>query len=231
MSASQNNTAHWFAIIFLAIVSIILGIGLGVASQALLPVTTYSGSLPADTAKGKVELPKVYWLKAYSTRTIGNMRQREKEILAGMPSLLTDREIGSWMMRMFVGDELKEDLDAKLGTPFIRIGGQGRDDAKEPLLTVTMPFKLKVGPLPTADVPLQFVAKPVFDGGETTWDISNVRLGHAKVPAWMSSRIITQAIAAVADTKPECKKMWEQLGKYNRVIIRDNKIALEAPVK
>lgn len=229
--STSSNKAQWFAIIFLALVSIILGVGLGVASQALLPVKTFTGSLPLESAKKPVPLPKVYWLKAYTTRTIGNVRLREKEILDGQATTLTDREIGNWMGRVYAGQEVTEDIDAKLGTPFIRIGGQGRDDAKEPVLTVTMPFKLKVATLPVSEVPLQFTARPSYNGGETTWEISNVHIGHANVPASMEQRVIEQAIAAVVEAKPEAKKMWEQLGKYRRVTIRDNKLLLESPAK
>lgn len=231
MSTSSSNSAQWFAIILLAVLSVILGGLLGVASQALLPVKVFTGNLPLETDRKKVELPKVYWLKAYSTRTIGNMRQREKEILEAQPSVLTDREIGSWMNRTFVGEEVKEDIDAKLGTPFVRIGGQGRDDGKEPVLTVTMPFTLKVASLPVSEVPLQFVATPTYDGGKTEWSVSNVRIGHARVPEGSASRLVQEAVIAIMESKPESKKVWEQLAKYRRVTIRDNKLYLESPAK
>lgn len=229
--STSSNTAQWFTIIFLAVLSVILGVGLGVASQALLPVKTYRGSLPSESALKKNPLPKVYWLKAYSTRTSGMPRQRVKEIMDGLPTELTDREIGSWLGNTFVGEEVKEDVDAKLGTPFVRIGGQGLEDAKEPVLTVTMPFNLKVASLPVSEVPLQFVATPSSSVGETEWTISNVRLGHARVPDGMSQRIVTEAVLAVVDSNPEAKKVWAQLAKYRRISIRDGKLILAAPTK
>lgn len=230
--SNSSHTAQWFAILSLAVVSVIIGVALGVASQALLPVKTFTGGLPPESPKKKVDLPKVYWLKAYSSRAIGNMRLREKEILEAKPCALTDREIGSWLGRVYGGGEdVKEDIDAKLGTPFIRIGGQGRDDAREPLLVVTMPFKLKLASLPVSEVPLQFIATPSYDGGRTEWSISQVRLGHARVPDGMASGLIEEALTAVIESKPDAKKMWEQLAKYHRVSIRDNKLLLESPAK
>lgn len=230
--STPSHTAQWFTIITLALISVVLGVALGVASQALLPVKTFTGGLPPESPKKKVDLPKVYWLKAYSSRAIGNMRLREKDIQEAKPCQLTDREIGSWLGRVYGGGEdVKEDLDAKLGTPFVRIGGQGRDDAQEPLLIVTMPFKLKVASLPVSEVPLQFAATPSYDGGLTEWSISNVRLGHARVPYGMASTLVREALSAVIESKPEAKKMWEQLAKYRRVSIRDNKLLLESPAK
>lgn len=228
---SSSNTFQWFSIVFLAVISVILGAGLGVASQALLPVKTYRGGLPSESALKKSPLPKVYWLKAYSTRVSGQPRQRVKEILEGQPTELTDREIGWWLGSTFVGEDVKEDVDAKLGTPFVRIGGQGLDDAKEPVLTVTMPFKLKVASLPVSEVPLQFVATPSSSVGETEWTISNVRLGHARVPGGMASRIVTESVLAVVESNAEAKKVWAQLAKYRRISIRDNKLVLAAPTK
>lgn len=230
MSSPKSHAAQWAGISAAAAISVFLGVFLGVASQALLPVKTFTGSLPPLNAK-KNDLPKVYWLKAFVSRDAGNYRQKEKQILAGQAARMSDREINSWMNRTFAGDELKEDLDARLGTPFVRAGGQGRDNAKDPVLNVTMPFNLKIGPLPSAEVPLRFVATPTYDGGNTDWIISDVTLGHARVPPGMTRNVVIKAIEGFVESKPDAKKLWEALGKYRRVTIRDGQVSLDSSIR
>lgn len=231
-SEKQSVAMQWFGIIFCAILSVILGGLLGFISQALLPVQQFA-ALPAESAKKKVELPKVYWLKATTARTATQARVREREILAGTPTAVTDAEINAWTRRVFGGDEtITDDINAKLGVPFVRVGGQGRTDAKEPVLVVTMPINTKLLPgLPQTEVPFQFVATPSYDGGETVWEISKVRVGHAKVPDFYATEFVAQTLAGIVATKPDAEKMWKQLAKYRRVLVKDGKVELAAPVR
>jgi tol-pal system-associated acyl-CoA thioesterase len=100
------------------------------------------------------------------------------------------------------------------------------------VLTVTMPFKLKIVSLPVSEVPLQFVARPAFDGGETSWSFEDVHVGHARVPRGLITTTVMEGIKAVVDSQKEtAEPMWEKLGAYRRIIIRDNKLLLESPVK
>lgn len=232
---SKLATRQWLGIILAACVSVALGTGLGFASQALMPVKTFP-ILPKPAANGKTqeELPKVYWLKQGTAKTIGNFRAKEKAIRDGLATDLNDREISQWLNLVFSGKtDPKEDIDAKIGVPFVRIGGRTKETEKDPVLTVTMPFKLKLMSLPVSEVPLQFTAKPVYDGGVTTWEISDMRTGHARVPSALAGETAARAVAEImaSDDKGRGKEMLEKLSAYRRVVIRDNKVFLEAPVK
>jgi hypothetical protein len=232
---SKLAAQQWLGIIVIAIVSVVLGAGLGFVSQALLPVKTFP-VLPKPAAKGQKQepLPKVYWLKQGTAKTIGNFRAKEKAIKEGLQTDLNDREIGQWLNLVFSGKEdPKEDIDAKIGTPFVRIGGQTKESATEPVLTVTMPFKLKIFTLPVSEVPLQFTAKPVYNGQETSWEITEMRTGHARVPTGLVSETASRAVTEIlsSDEKGRGKEMLEKLSAYRRIVIKDNKVFLEAPVK
>lgn len=231
---SKAIAKQWFGIIAAATLSALLGASLGFVSQALLPVKTFA-ALPAPDPKKpdeEVQLPKVYWLKQYTSKTLGRAMDKEKAVKAGAPTELNDREINSWLSRTFTGQEPTDDIDAKLGTPFIRIGGQRPGEEKDDVLTVTMPFKLKIVSLPVSEVPLQFVARPAFDGGETSWSFEDVHVGHARVPRGLITTTVMEGIKAVVDSQKEtAEPMWEKLGAYRRIIIRDNKLLLESPVK
>ncbi len=228
-------TRQWLGIITIAIISAVLGAVLGFVSQALLPVKTLL-ILPKPAAKDRKEepLPKVYWLKQGTAKTIGNFRAKEKAIKEGLATDLNDREIGQWLNLVVAGkEEPKEDLDAKIGIPFVRIGGRTPGSEKDPVLTVTMPFKLKVWTLPVSEVPLQFTAKPVYDGGDTTWEISDMYTGHARVPTGFVGETAARALSEImgSDEKGRGKEMLEKLSAYRRIVIKENKIFLEAPVK
>ncbi len=232
-SESKNIAKQWFGIITLAILSILLGGALGFISQALLPVKTLV-SLPAPDPKkpdAEVSLPKVYWLKQSTSKSVGNALEKEKAIKAGVATSLNDREINQWLSRTFTGAEVKEDIDAKLGTPFVRIGGQRPGTEKDEVLTVTMPFKLKVMSLPVSEVPLQFVARPGYDGGETSWVFEDVYVGHARVPRGLITSTVMGGISELLRNQESAKTFWEKLTAYRRIVIRDNKLLLEAPAK
>lgn len=234
---SKLAAKQWLGIITIAIISAVLGAGLGFISQALLPVKTFP-VLPKAPAKGQKQepLPKVYWLRQGTAKSIGNFRAKEKAIKESLPTDLNDREINQWLNLVIAGKEdPKEDLDAKLGTPFVRIGGQSPEnpnDLNDPVLTVTMPFKHKVWNI-LGEMPLQFTAKPVYDGSVTTWEITNMRAGHARVPLGFVNETAARAITEImgSDEKGRGKEMLEKLSAYRRIVIRDNKVFLEAPVK
>lgn len=231
-SESKTIAKLWAGIIVAAVLSVLLGCALGFVSQALLPVKTFATLPPIDPKKPDVDpLPKVYWLKQGTGKGVGKPMEKEKAVKAGVATWMTDKEINSWLSRTFTGEEPKEDIDAKLGTPFVRIGGQGRGEEREDVLTVTMPFKLKIATLPVSEVPLQFVARPVYDGGETSWSFEEVRVGHAKVPRGFVTGTVTNAINEVVKSQEETKSLWAKLGAYRRIMIRDNKLLLESPVK
>lgn len=232
---SKLAAKQWLGIITIAIISAILGGALGFISQALLPVKTFA-ILPKPPATGQKQepMPKVYWLKQGTAKNIGNFRAKEKAIKEGLPTELNDREIGQWLNLIVAGkEEPKEDIDAKIGIPFVRIGGQTKETATEPVLTVTMPFKLKIFTLPVSEVPLQFTARPVYNGQETVWDISDMRTGHARVPTGLMSETASRAVTEIlaSDAKGRGTEMLAKLSAYRRIVIKDNKVYLEAPVK
>src|SRR6476620_11364922 len=103
---SKLAAQQWLGIIVIAILSAVLGAGLGFVSQALLPVKTYP-VLPKPAAKGVKQepMPKVYWLKQGTAKNIGNFRAKERAIKEGLPTDLNDREIGQWLNLVIAGKE------------------------------------------------------------------------------------------------------------------------------
>lgn len=231
---SKAAGQQWFGIILCALLAAVIGTSLGFASQALLPVKAYAILPKANPKKPEAnKLPKIFWLKQTSSKEIGQATAREKEIRAGLVASLNDKEINQWMSRVFGKDATQptEDFDAKLGIPFVRIGGQLPGTEKENILTVTMPFKLKVGSLPVSEVPLQFTARPIFDGTKTTWDIYDAHMGHARIPESMADETVMKAIDEVAGTQQGAKEIKHLLTAYQRVLILDGKLVLQAPMK
>lgn len=232
---SKAANQQWIGIIICGLLAVVIGSGLGFVNQALLPVKTMTALPKPDPKKpGADKLPSIFWLKQATSKEIGSYTTRDKEIRAGQPTSLNDKEINQWMKRVFGKDEaevLKEDMDAKLGIPFVRIGGQLPGTEKDPVLTVTMPFTFKLFTLPVSDVYLQFTARPVYDGGQTRWTFSNAHMGHARIPDSMADETVTRAIAEIAETRQGTKDMKHLLTAYQRIVIQDNKLVLQAPVK
>lgn len=220
----------------LAVLSIGFGIVVGFTGQALRPVETLSVIPLANQAKSPdaKPLPEVFWLKKGTAKTIGNFRAKERAILGGAPAELNDREIASWVSDAFTAtEEPTEDLDARIGAPFVRIGGQLPGTETDPVLTVTTPFKLKILGLPVTEIPLQFVARPQIDGRETVWTIRDMRAGHARIPDLLAERTAVRALNEILARAQNERgvKLLEKLAAYQRVSIRDQKVILEAPVR
>lgn len=231
---SKTANQQWIGIIICGILAIVIGSGLGFVNQALLPVKTLTSLPKADPKKpGADKLPSIFWLKQMTSKEVGSYTTRDKEIRAGQPTSLNDKEINQWLKRIFGNEdaELKDDVDAKLGIPFVRIGGQLPGHEKDSELTVTMPFTFKIFSLPVSDVHLQFTARPVYDGGQTRWTFSNAHMGHARIPDSMTDETVLRAIAEVAETRQGSKDMRHLLTAYQRIVIQDNRLVLQAPIK
>lgn len=227
----ENNESRrrWVGVISLAVVGLVAGAFLGFISKAVEPVQEFA-KLPPREGKDAKKLPKVYWLRQYTASGIGAPREKELAVRESRPVGINDREMGLWFNRTFGTSEVpKEDLDAVAGAAFVRVGGQAPGAEKEEVLTVTMPFKLKVFSLPVSDVNFQFVARPAIFAGETHWDVSQVRVGHARIPSFIASSMVPDVVTRYMKSTESGAKMLKSLSLYRRVAVHDGQLWLSAP--
>lgn len=239
MSTSPDNESsgrHLIAKILIALLCAGIGAAVGFTGQALVPVKVI-GALPTpDAENGAVieTLPKVFWLKKSTSKTIGNFRARERAIMQGNSVEINDREVAGWINDAYMAQpEPTEELDAKIGTPFVRIGGQLAGTEADPILTVTTPFKVKIGGIPVMEIPLQFVARPEFDGQETSWTISDMRAGHAKIPDIFADNVAASAVREIIARagSERINLVAKKLASYRRVAVRDHKLVFDLPLR